>query len=105
MKNLLKSFATGAIVTALLTSISLANTSFELRTQSLNGDYIGQGESWNFSSSNGSFLTVKKATSQEVSFDAESFDISRMNFDFSAGDGQTLKNNTLYYPAKRNPFR
>ena len=80
------------------------STSFKILTESEEGDYIGQGESWNFSSSNNAVLDIGSAASDKIQFDAESFNIPWMNFDFAAADGETLSLG-LYNPAKRFAFR
>jgi len=85
---------------------SFANTeSFSIKTQSLNGDYIWQGDSRNFSSDNNDFISVNKTNNSAIELTIESFSISYINFEFGVGLWQTLQAWMLYEPAKRYAFR
>jgi len=77
---------------------------FRIMTESDSGDYIGQNKSWDFSSNNGSKITVSQATANLAVFNTQNFTISDMSFEFGSESGKTLSPG-LYALAKRFPFR
>lgn len=76
---------------------------FRIMTQSDLSDYIGQNKSWDFSISNGSKITVSRATASEAIFNIQDL-TSDMTFEFGSESGKTISPG-LYAPAKRFPFR
>ncbi len=98
-------------ILVLLLSLSLfsyakaeSQSTFRIITESGSGDYIGQNESWDFSSANNSKITVTGADEDSVTFNVEDFNISNMTFEFASEAGKTISPG-LYVPAKRFPFR
>lgn len=77
---------------------------FKIITESEPGDYIGQGETWNFSNTSGSKIIIREADEDLVSFSIEDFDISGALLDFASEEGENLSLG-LYVPAKRFAFR
>jgi hypothetical protein len=58
---------------------------------------------WNFSNASNAKVNTSRSTATHADFVVESFNISSMNFLFSAGEGNLKPG--LYDPAKRDPFR
>ncbi|MFH1564769.1 MAG: trypsin-like peptidase domain-containing protein [bacterium] len=99
------------LVLVFLLSLSLLSyakaegqSTFRIITESGSGDYIGQNESWDFSSANNSKITVTGADENSVTFNVEDFNVSNMTFEFASEAGKTISPG-LYVPAKRFPFR
>ncbi len=103
-KNMLFALLLG-ITTMSVQVFAISNVHFQIRTESQGGDYIGQGQVWDFSSENNSKIVVRNASQNSVSFQVENFNISNMSFEFSAEDGKKLSDKGLFFPAKRNAFR
>jgi hypothetical protein len=83
-----------------------SHAGFQIVTNSSQWDYIWWWKSRNASDTTNDHIKINNASASSVSFNMETFDISWMNFLFSAwSDQATLKANTLYYPAKRDAFR
>lgn len=99
------------LVLVFLLSLSLVSyakaesqATFRIITESGSGDYIGQNESWDFSSANNSKITATGADEDSVTFNVEGFNVSNMTFEFASEAGKTISPG-LYVPAKRFPFR